>query len=276
MIRRGTGTRGAMVAVAAAGLLAVLPAGCGGGYVYRPIPPEEIVVARHFTWLRDSLPPFRLYVSADAPAAGRIPELGADLEASLERIAFVLGRSPGVSRPIHVFQVATRDEVETLTGLRVNGLAMPETGVVVGIEVSGWSAASSPHEIMHVFQYRHFGGGGIGRTYGSLFLNEGMAVFAGGRWQGKDLHAAARRLLSENRGVALERMLAEGRRAVDDGALYPLAGSFVRFLHERYGPRSLYDYYRSQFRSDTCRLEAVYGRTAAELEAEWRAAVGAG
>ena len=255
----------------------IAAASCGGGFVYRPATPAELAGHLEFDWIRDTTPHFRLYVDSDAPAARRIPQLKREVEASYRRIEEVLGRAPDAAEPVHVFQVASRDDVRKLTGLRVNGFAYPETGVVVGIEIDGRSAATSPHEIMHVFQYRHFGSGGIGTTWGSLALNEGMAVFASGNWHGRDLHELAREIRASGRGASARALLAEGRAAVSDDVLYPLAGSFVRFLHERYGADLVYRYYERQFESDTSELEAVFGRTAVELDADWSEALaGAG
>lgn len=57
--------------------------------------------------------------------------------------------------------------------------------------------------------------------------------------------------------------------------LYPQADISVRFLRERYGREKLALLLASQYGRDQPQLEAVYGLSTAEIEAEWDAVVDA-
>lgn len=60
-----------------------------------------------------------------------------------------------------------------------------------------------------------------------------VAVYASGRWRGYDLHALTHHLRRTGRGFTLQQLFSIERG--QELLVYPQAGSFVRFLRERYG-----------------------------------------
>lgn len=132
---------------------------------------------------------------------------------------------------------------------------------------------ASLHEIVHIYA-----------PNGNRFLAEGLAVhahdFLGGISAfpnfGQDPHVLAQRVAPDHSVLALDRFATP--RPLGDRGTYIVAGSFVRFLIERYGMerfRLLYaltpltSYRRDA--GDPARWSPVYGKTIEELEREWRA-----
>jgi hypothetical protein len=126
----------------------------------------------------------------------------------------------------------------------------------------------------------------VGRP--SDFFNEGIAVAfqtnpAASQFQavfnGQEVHQACRQYLqSGTLVVPLDRvMTSDAFRAVSDETLsYREAGSFMRFVLDRYGvPRTL-DFFRASSRTDTvatikARFEAALGVPIGTVESEWLA-----
>jgi hypothetical protein len=135
------------------------------------------------------------------------------------------------------------------------------------------------HEIVHVYT------AAIGRP--SDFFNEGIAVAfqsdpAAGRldavFNGVEVHQACRGYLATN---LLPRPLANyvtttPFRAIQDQVLsYRVAGSFVRFLMDRYGTATVLQFFRQAGGRDEAlatiraRTERVFARTLDDLESDW-------
>jgi hypothetical protein len=139
--------------------------------------------------------------------------------------------------------------------------------------------AAVEHEVTHVFA-----------PNANRLLAEGLATYAhehlkGGKAypnNGVDLHQAATRFaevdLEELERVATpERLQQPG---LDEPSAYIVAGSFVRFIIERYGMdrfRHLYDSTPlapgKREAGDPHRWQAVYGKELAALVGEWRASL---
>lgn len=137
---------------------------------------------------------------------------------------------------------------------------------------------ATTHEIVHVLA-----------PNANRLLAEGLAVYAHERLGGvsaypnfgKDLHEAARGIGSVGDIPALERIATPHRlenEQLDGKEAYKVAGSFVRFLFERYGEARFRQLYaltplvpRSQDAGDPGRWQQVYGLSLEKLDAEWRA-----
>lgn len=135
------------------------------------------------------------------------------------------------------------------------------------------------HEIIHVYTAT------VGRP--SDFFNEGIAVAmqtdpATGNlasvFDGQNVHDACRGYLAAN---TLPRPLANYvtttpfRNLPDSVFSYRFAGSFVRYLIDRYGMPVVLDFFRQAGGRDESlaairtRAERVFGRTLEDLEADW-------
>ena len=139
--------------------------------------------------------------------------------------------------------------------------------------------AAIEHEVTHVFA-----------PNANRFLAEGLATYAhehlGGAKaypnNGVDLHQAARRFADADL-TALERIATPERLqqpGLDEPSAYIVAGSFVRFLIERYGLdafRHLYDSTplaaHKREAGDPHRWQSVYGKEIAALTDDWRASL---
>ena len=170
----------------------------------------------------------------------------------------------------------SRDAMGRYTGnYNTNGFAEPDQWRLHTI----WTRDN--HEIVHLYSAP------IGRP--SDFFNEGFAVAfqtdpAAGRldawFNGVEVHAACRDYRREGR---LPLPLADyvtttAFRALPDQVLsYRYAGSFVRFLIDRHGLAAVLDFFRRGGGRDepltaiSARVAALFGRTLADLEAEWLA-----
>lgn len=172
---------------------------------------------------------------------------------------FVGGKA--VDRDIDVFAVPNREMVAKLAGVQTpaNTLNFWEQRVVIAwVSARGWPG---PHEFVHIMAYDAWG---AAREW---WLGEGVAV-AAGRWLGVDVDAYAKCLGTAGRLLPL-RTVVPGMRNPDERTAriaFPEAGSFVRFLIERYGR----DKVARMYSKGASALHAIYGRSLVELEEEWR------
>ena len=135
-------------------------------------------------------------------------------------------------RRLEYFKYRDRAHLASITGRSTNGFAEPGTLRFHTI----WPIDN--HEGVHTLVLLHLG-------HPPALFNEGVAVahqtdpFAGdlvARWSGQDIHDLARTFLRQRRIPALTALL----RSPDffshsDAITYPTAGSFVRWLLDRYG-----------------------------------------
>lgn len=139
------------------------------------------------------------------------------------------------------------------------------------------------HELVHII------GGVIGRP--PAFLDEGAAVYFSERLgadalkllgrPGTSIDEAACRIISSGTAVPLDSLFdfTELGSAKSRGPVsYPQSASIVKFLVERYGMkrfrrayRELHNPIESSLRMDNRSVfKSIYGKTAGEIESEWR------
>ena len=187
--------------------------------------PQRLARTRGFEWVTDSSDHFRLYIEAASPAAQRIDLLKFTLEQDRSRVLRLLGESDFDS-PINVFVVASRDQMERLTGQSTNAIAYHRSRVIVLTITTEWSATSA-HEILHIIAMNSWG-------LAPVWLNEGVAVLADGKWQGHALHTAAKELLERDLMVPLDRLTSQFRE-VAPAVAFPQAGSLIQYIATHYG-----------------------------------------
>lgn len=270
MMAPHTGRRRArwMVSLTLGGL-ALAALGCGSPAVrlHEGVTLAEFQVAEGFDWVRDTVGPIVVYAERDSYPAHHFGRVREGIEAVPARIEEIFGRSLP-PEPIHVFVLGSNEAMERLIGWRGNAMYLnTEPSVVLGILREDWQSLNE-HEFFHHATRRLFG---VPTGYGGYVLNEGVAVYASGRWRGYDLHALTHHLRRTGRGLTLQQLSSIERG--QELLVYPQAGSFVRFLRERYGAERLSEYLERQYGSAASELEAIYHRTLAELEAEWNAVV---
>ena len=183
----------------------------------------------------------------------------------------------GVQLPqkIEYFKYQSRQDMGDHTGhYNTNGFAEPALFEIHTL----WSIDN--HEVVHIYTAL------VGRP--SDFFNEGIAVAfqtnpATSQFEsvfnGLEVHQACRQYLqSGTLVVPLDRVMAtDGFRAVSDQTLsYRQAGSFMRFVLDRYGiPRTL-DFFRASSRTDNvatikARFQAAFGVPIETAESDWLA-----
>ncbi|MEZ4647992.1 MAG: hypothetical protein R3E97_04255 [Candidatus Eisenbacteria bacterium] len=248
----------AMAALSAALVAGGALSGCGllgGGQ-----PSAADLVGRSgFDWSEVRTEHFTIHYEPGAPGAERADEVGRDAEESLDQILGFLGE-PGYDGPLDLFFVPSRERMVSLLGAETNGIAFPETGVLVFL-VNDHFRISARHELFHVVAMNRWG-------TPDLWVNEGGAVCVSEVWYGHPLHGLARHLRESDRWIPLD-TLSRKFRGEDDRISYPLAGSFVQFILESWGR----DGVRAAWDGGTKELSRFTGLSLEQLEEGWVAAV---
>lgn len=134
------------------------------------------------------------------------------------------------------------------------------------------------HEVVHVYTAM------VGRP--SDFFNEGIAVsfqtdparaIFTASFNGLDVHEASRGYLQSNQlplPVSRYVTTTEFRTIPDQVLSYRFAGSFVRYLTERFGMPAVLAFFRGSTRDDSLasirvRVQDAFGRTLDDIEAAW-------
>lgn len=222
---------------------------------------DEILADPALSWLSDTTRHARVHYVAGSVA----PESVALVKQGVERAilsAYEFLGGGGDPSTIDVFLVPERGMVGRLGRLRgeANALNFWETRVVIAwLTARGWA---TPHEYVHVLASSEWG------DTAEWWLGEGLAV-AAGRWRGQDVHAYASCLALDERLYPMEEMIPRPRSGLDPYVAYPQAGSFVRYLIERYGK----DRAREIYPAGASAAQRVYGRSIEGLAEEWRAAL---
>ena len=166
-----------------------------------------------------------------------------------------------------------RAHMQALTGHSTNGFAEPGTTRFHTI----WPTDN--HEAVHAVVALHFG-------FPPPLFTEGVAVAHSTdpvrgvlrpRWNSTDVDALARNYDATGRLPPVASLLGSTDFfRFDTNITYPCAGSFVRYLIDRYGLDPLQAYFRSATFEDAAavtesRVQAAYGRPIASLWDEWRA-----
>jgi hypothetical protein len=127
-----------------------------------------------------------------------------------------------------------------------------------------------PHEVIHVLTYP------IGRP--PALFEEGVAVAYDWRFavEEGDVHALARGKLMRQKLIPLPSILTTRDFQVHDStAAYVVAGSFVKYLVDTYGPDKMRSLFTVPRYSDVQEIEtafqAIYGQSLSEMESEWQA-----
>ncbi|MGE0353399.1 MAG: hypothetical protein AB7I33_16400 [Gemmatimonadales bacterium] len=213
-----------------------------------------------FTWLRQTVPGFRVYFQADTYPARHQDSLLARLPPAARHAASMLQVEP-LPGPIDVFFIESRGQMTRMIGRSATGFAQPSTGTVFLVTNPTWRAFER-HEIMHVVAARAWGQPAPGNDW----LMEGLAQAADGRCGGYS-NTGVMLALAEQRGwIPLATLLTDFRSQPDLRA-YLQAASFVQDLLRRFGPEPLRRLWTQGARPDS----NVAGEPLEVREREWRA-----
>lgn len=215
----------------------------------------SLLQKRGFAWRSEGADQFTVHIDSSATAA-RSQLLHFRLDQAHARARRLLGM-PTDSARIDVFFVGSTARMQQLVGRKTNGIAFHRSRVVALVITPDW-AASAAHEVFHVVAMNSW-------KLGPVWLNEGMAVYADDQWRGQKLHDAARKLAQANQLASLQDLQKKFRR-LDEKIAYPQAGSFAKFLYERYGRPAL----QALWREDTAAVRKLTGKTLIDFDQEFR------
>ena len=212
--------------------------------------------------------------AGDTPA--EIALVHSDLEFRYHQLRVILGVEPRT--PIDVYRFSSAQEKKDLVGAGATLFAKPWMREIY-VQAERFPAPRLRHELAHVFAGAFgdslFGVSLAWRWWGPLpvphlgtGLIEGVAEATDfGDPDGRaTLHQQARAMIAIGQAPSLERIMGAGFSAESGARAYVLAGSFCRFLLDRFGADRLRAAYRSAGDFAT-----VYGFSLAELEKAWRA-----
>jgi hypothetical protein len=220
---------------------------------------------------------FVIYYARTPAIEAEIGIIAADHEFRLAQVAAQIGVWP--EDKLRSFYFADRDQKARLMGARDVEMAKPWRGEIY-IDHRAYPHGSLRHEIAHAVAAR-FGDPVFGVAARTVLgipalispgLIEGLAVAldwpAG--YDRPNPHESVRALQEMRALPTLDELFGLSFLTVSSAKSYTTAGSFLRFLLDRYGPERLRALYGSG--GD---FERAYGVPRGELEAEWRAMIAA-
>ena len=212
-----------------------------------------------FTWIRRSIPGFRVYFLADSYPAAHQDSLLQRLPHALSH-ARALIKAPELHAPIDLFFIENRAQMTDLIGGRATGFAQPSTRTVFLVTNPDWRAFER-HEIMHVIVQHAWGP----PLPGNDWLTEGLAQAADGMCAGYSNADVALDLAARHGWIPLETLLTRFR-AQPDLRAYLQAAGFVEHLLERYGAAAVAQLWRLGSHPNS----RLGGQTLVVIERRWR------
>ncbi len=206
---------------------------------------------------------FVLYYSPSSFTADEIRQVAREHEFRLSQVASAIPALPGARFESYIYP--SSEIKQQLIGAGNTDIAKPWSGQ---IHLSRESLEGSlKHELVHAAAAPF--GLPVIRASLSTGLVEGLAMALDGEWGNRTLHEYAAAL--QEAGIAPpigDIMSLWGFASQHSSVSYVLAGSFCRYLIDRYGMVNLLTVYRS------LDYRAVYGRSLADLSHEWEEYLG--
>jgi len=254
-----------VVAVAAVALF-----GFRGWFSKWPPSPEVLLGHKAFSWRTHETVDFWIHYEVSSFAEKELGLLSMLHAVAMPGMLELIGE-PAYPHKIHIFAVENHARMKLLIGHEGNGQAFPEHNTILCV-FSEKTKAGGAHELMHVISNNRWGSVPF---QDRIWLDEGLACYAEDKcyrdhkaWA-QDMHALSKGLRDSGRLIPLEQLTAgfTNWASVSTEISYPEAGSFVRFLYERYGREKL----KTLWQAPQPDMRRVYGKSLAELEAEWGA-----
>lgn len=221
---------------------------------------REALQSPGFTWRLLQGTHCRVHYLPGTFVARHVAALSRSADSAVERALATLDVGQ-YERPLDVFYVGSRDEMESLVGLHVTGFADWESSSVFLVCNDQWRSFDL-HEITHVLSYSLWGD--AAEPY--LWIREGLAVGTDGRCRDNDVKSLAAEFL---RRGELPGVLDLMYRFPEQGEMpaYLGSGSLVAFILDRYG----IDAVRELWQRGGGAMEQILGVTPETLDKEWRA-----
>ena len=160
-------------------------------------------------------------------------------------------------KPIHYFILEDRQRMKLLVGHETNGNANPKNNFVTAIFSEKIKSVYGNHELFHLIAMNEWG-------YPETWINEGMAVYSDDNWHGYNLHELSKYLIDNKNYIPLKKM-AKRLRKFDSMITYPLLGSFVKFIEEKYGRETT----KLIWTKGRKKIKKHIGKSLEDLEKEW-------
>ncbi len=208
-----------------------------------------------FNWKSKRTSHFRLYFEKGSEASRNIAALKRNVEADRARVLKLIGRSD-YQPTIHAFFLTSGDQMRQLVGEAVDGRSRPSQHAV--FSVVNANRLHLTHEICHEV---------VSNVWGAAepWIEEGLAVYAD---EGLNAYYDSWELLGSRDLIPLDKLVdPEWKSSMYPAdTTYPELGSFVKFLHDRYGVESI----RRIWQGGSQSVPQVFGKPLAELERDWR------
>jgi len=223
----------------------------------------DLILQDSLTFLSFNHDIFRVYFAADGFAASRLNDLRVELDDALNRGRELLDVE-NFGRGIQVLLLNSVDEMEVISGMRVNG----------GVALIGHDLMLLPyhpgrrpqlrHELFHLLSHQAWG------VTPSRLLNEGMAVYADNNCLVENpVYSINVHLMDSGRLLPLEALVhdfdQQARR--NDVIAYLQSAGICKYLYETYGITK----FRALWTAGFDDFEKIYGMTSAAFEQEWLA-----
>ncbi|MDX1752921.1 MAG: hypothetical protein R3259_07025 [Salinimicrobium sediminis] len=179
-------------------------------------------------WISEKTQNLILYAPEDSYAAENLAELKIQAETARQQVMERLQVVKQEAAPSLLF-LESREEMQEFTGIAAGGRTVVEEN---GAFFTMNDAVNPPlrHELGHLYSWRSWG------PPAGYWLSEGVAVYAAGDCKSEELHAWAAKLTLENK--LQDFSLLEQDLDFSSAAAHLQAGSFIKYVMEKYGVRS--------------------------------------
>jgi len=224
---------------------------------YFAISPQKVFENKNFIWSSDSSQHIKYYFSPNSIAAKEIDTIKKKSEQYIVHILSLIHEDI-YTKQISLIFTESRLKMKELTMFENNGMANWKYNAVYYVYGDSLKAFGE-HEFNHVIVTNLWGENGSYR-----WLSEGFAVFSDDSWGKYNLHCLCKYFLDNNKFISLHDLL-NNFNNYKDLVTYPEAGSFVKYLYEKYG----YQKFKNLWQDGEGNLEKIYGKQMNELEKEW-------
>ena len=227
-----------------------------------------------FVWDSIAAPGFTLYTNRGSYGATRASGYVEEVQSAIAHALELLGETR-FPEHLRVLVMGSREDVEAVVGVGWGGWA-DAPGRNLAVVAQAECRPVIRHEILHMVSLLLWGNplgpkddpnppadrlvfeqGG--------WLREGIAAAAEDRYGAYSYRGMAAQWQKEGALIALDSLVHSFYRQ-DDLAAYLQSGSLVQYLLEKYGSAP----FRVVWREGTGAFERVYGRTLAQIEADWQ------
>jgi hypothetical protein len=219
--------------------------------------PDALRTRKGFQWKVDHSANYDYYYEPSSPAERDIAKIKRIMERDRAHILSLLGSEQTDFRT-QAFIVDSRSRMKELSHQDINAWAV---GTVFAFVYGDTMQALGAHEETHLLSQHLWG------TPHGDWLTEGLAVYSDDNWQGHPLHAVCKQLHEQGKLIPLTSLATNHKWSASDPAdvLYPEAGSFIKFLYERYGLNAV----KTVWQQGASKVPDTFGKNLSQLEQEW-------